>query len=393
MQKVHFILALVAALLLSACSTTPRQEACPAGTQDLPGCPPLSAVDDAEINRIYEARRWLPPKEHGLDLVELSRDAKVPIQSARTKFIGPSPHGAIDSLAVKLWMIENAEHTLDFTYYIFQTDLVGYAMLGALCNAVQRGVDVRVTIDSIGSISGMTHPALRALETCANDAGFMRNQAGELTTRLARVQVVIFNAITKLGNPNRRSHDKMLVKDGSFEAKSAVITGGRNISEDYYGIRSDGTPDPDPFRDAELLVRSHDTAVEEDITVGELSEMYSTVLFLMDKNKRIRPKPGRSNRYRLEREKAQDALNRLKRYDYFRPHLEEMDEYMNSDFHESQIRLAYEVANLKDRNVVRDADENEELNPNSIMHLLRKIGKETAKPRTVRIVSPTKSPT
>lgn len=59
-------------------------------------------------------------------------------------------------------------------------------MLGGLCNAVKRGVDVRIMVDSLGSFS-MGHPALRAVETCAVDAGFMRNAEGELTTKKARV--------------------------------------------------------------------------------------------------------------------------------------------------------------------------------------------------------------
>jgi phosphatidylserine/phosphatidylglycerophosphate/cardiolipin synthase-like enzyme len=41
------------------------------------------------------------------------------------------------SLAAKIWSIENAQHTVDATYYIFKPDLVGYAVLGALCNAVK----------------------------------------------------------------------------------------------------------------------------------------------------------------------------------------------------------------------------------------------------------------
>ena len=255
-------------LLLASCATT-SQKTCPAGTQNLPDCPPLSAIDDPAINELYESRTWLPAKEIEEDLIELGKQADIPVQHARTKFLGPTNHAAIDSLAVKLWMVENARYTIDFTYYIFKTDLIGYAMLGAMCNAVHRGVDIRVTIDSLGSISGGPHTALRALETCADHAGFMRNSEGQLTTRKARVQVVIFNALSKINNPNRRSHDKLLVMDGSFEGRSAVITGGRNISEDYYGIQSDGTADPDPFRDAEILIRSTEIAVEEDITVGE----------------------------------------------------------------------------------------------------------------------------
>jgi phosphatidylserine/phosphatidylglycerophosphate/cardiolipin synthase-like enzyme len=377
-------------VLLTACAATPKPEACPAGTQDLPGCPPLSAIDDPEINAIYEERTWVPARDIEEDLIELGKNAEIPIQHARTKFLGPDDHAAIDSLAVKLWMIENAEHTIDFTYYIFKTDLIGYAMLGAMCNAVQRGVDVRVVVDSAGSISGGAHPALRALETCADRAGFMRNAEGQITTKKARVQVVIFNAISKLGNPNRRSHDKLLVMDGSFEGKSAAITGGRNISEDYYGIRGDGTPDPDPFRDAELLIRSAVGAEEEDITVGELSEAYTTVLFLLDFNKRITPGDSDQDarQYFKERNKAQDALSKLKSYDYFAPHLEEMDEYMVAGFHDSRVRFAHELGNLSDKRVVTEVDRNQERNPNSIMTILGRIGDEMPELRSVRIVSP-----
>ena len=204
--QVPFILASI--LFLASCATAPKQEICPAGTQSLPDCPPLGAVDDPEINEIYERRSWYAPGELERDLIELGKQAEIPVQNARTKFIGPSSHAAIDSLAVKLWMIENAEHTIDFHYYIFKTDMVGYALAGALCNAVKRGVDVRVTVDSLGSFSG-SHSTLKALETCADEAGFMRNGAGQLTTRKARLQAVVFNAISKIGRPNRRSHDKL----------------------------------------------------------------------------------------------------------------------------------------------------------------------------------------
>lgn len=390
MRTVTYLPGVLLALTLVACSTTPKQEVCPAGTQALPGCPPIGAVDDAEINRIYERRTWYSPGEIEQDLVELGKQAEIPVQTARTRYLGPSKHDAIDSLAAKLWMIENAEHTIDFTYYIFKTDLIGYAMLGAMCNAVQRGVDIRVTVDSVGSISGFSHPALRALETCADDADFMRNADGQLTHRKARVQIVVFNAVTKFSNPNRRSHDKLLIKDGQFENKSAVMTGGRNISEDYYGIRGDGSIDPDPFRDAEILIRSHDGVVEEDITVGELSEGYATLLFLMDFNKRIRPYTAENseNQYRRERRKAQEALRTLKSYESFSPHLAEMDQFMNSGFHVSRVRLAHELGNLTDTRVVSDASMNQRANPNSIMEMLGRIADEAPDLTSVRMVSP-----
>jgi hypothetical protein len=130
--------------------------------------------------------------------------------------------------------------------------------------------------------------------------------------------------------------------------------------------------------------------VREDITVGELSEGYATLLFLLDFNKRIRPSTNDSSQkqYWQERKKSQEALARLKSYDYFAPHAEEMDEYMNSGFHHSRVRLAHELGNLTDKRVVANVTRNQEKNPNSIMTILARIGDELPELRSVRIVSP-----
>ena len=34
------------------------------------------------------------------------------------------------------------------------------------------------------------------------------------------------------------------------------MTGGRNMSMSYYGITEDGSPNPDTYMDAEILLRS-----------------------------------------------------------------------------------------------------------------------------------------
>ena len=68
------LLLLTATLLaLASCAVSPRQERCPAGTQNLPDCPPLSAIDDPEINEIYEKRTWIPKKDIDQDLIELGK--------------------------------------------------------------------------------------------------------------------------------------------------------------------------------------------------------------------------------------------------------------------------------------------------------------------------------
>ena len=369
---------LIVALLLNACASFPEQQ-CPAGTQNLPDCPPEGAVDDEKINEIHNLRTWAPPSELEIDPVEYGKQAEIPINSAVARIIGPRHDEALDSLAVKLWLIENAQHTVDVTYYIFKNDLVGYAILGALCNAVKRGVDVRIIVDSLGSMRP-GHSDLRAVETCAEDAGFMRNADGQLTTKKARVQVVIFNAISKL-QFNRRSHDKLLVIDGSFPDRTAVITGGRNISLDYYGINADGTPDLDAFRDLEILLKPGKESANEEYTVGSVSEIYNTLLFLHKGNRRIWPlesddefsEEKYDESYRSHRDKAQASLETLKRFPEIEQRMEIMGRYMHEDFHETQVRLSHQLNNLTSTQVTTKVLENMERNPNSILYLINKI--------------------
>ena len=123
-------------LMLSACTSTPEQRGCVPGGTGLQQCPPEGAVDDAKVNADYKLRTWLPASELDFDPVKKGDEASVPINSARVKVIGPSYEEAVTSLAAKIWLIENALHTVDATYYIFHGDAVGYAMLGAMCNAV-----------------------------------------------------------------------------------------------------------------------------------------------------------------------------------------------------------------------------------------------------------------
>ena len=197
MTKFQRFLAVTLLLWLAGCASTPSGKDCPAGTQKLPDCPPLGAIEDPFITSLYWQRLWQSGDEHQVDVVDVGVDLDIPEQNARAKFLGARSEDALNSLAAKIWMIENAEHTIDATYYIFKRDLIGEAMLGALCNAVQRGVDIRFMVDSVGSIDS-THSGLKALETCADDAGFMRNAQGQLTTKKARIQVVVFNAVSNV---------------------------------------------------------------------------------------------------------------------------------------------------------------------------------------------------
>ncbi len=398
MRPIHRnLLAILPLLLASSCATIPEPQ-CSPGRTDLAHCPPPDAVDDEQINALYELRTWLAPSEQKLDPIQLGAEAEIPVNNAQAKILGPSHDDALNSLAAKIWMIENAEHTVDAMYYIFKRDAAGYALLGAMCNAVKRGVDVRIMVDSLGSFHP-GHSELRALETCADEAGWIRNEQGQVTTRRARVQVVIFNALTKL-KFNRRSHDKLLVVDGHFDDKAYVMTGGRNVSLDYYGIKEDGSKDPHAYRDLEILVRPGKKSDDEKYTVGHVTEIYYTLLFQHRGNSRIRPDKAKTeisderyfDVYKHERNKGQQYLAFIKSLPEIAQRYQAMPAYMSEGFHDSRIRLAHQLSNLTATRVTTDVLGNLERNPNSILYMINAITNQGREDRgrsgTLRIVSP-----
>ena len=396
-EKYFFdIILLIAALLLAAC-TGPQVRECPVGTQYLSDCPPLNAVNDEDVNVLYASRTWIPPRKLTIDPIKMGEDARIPVNEALAKVIGPTIDDALTSLAVKIWMVDNAQHTVDVMYFILERDRLGYALLGALCNAVRRGVDVRIMVDSLGSMHP-SHDELRALETCANEAGYMRNAKGQVTTKKARVQTVIFNALSRF-QFNRRSHDKIIVVDGNFPDKAIVLTGGRNIALNYHGMKEDGSRDPAGWRDLEILVRANQAAEGERVTVGAVSEAYYNLLFLHKGNKRLYPLEDDdddvypiSEAYSKERDKSQENLAFVKSLPEIKKRLEDMPRYMSEEFRNSEVRLAHQLSNLTARDVTTKALENIERNPNSIMYLIRKIVEkrfeEGVTSGTIRMVSP-----
>lgn len=403
MQILRQIMWVAAALLLSACASTgftPEVEPFEAFEK----LSDRTVVDDQQsfIKHLYAARTWVPYKYLSVDPIEFSQRSAAPVNSARTKIIGPSYQDSLHSLAAKLWMIEHAEHTLDLTYYIFKYDPAGYAILGALCNAVQRGVDVRIMVDSLGSLN-MGHEPLRALETCADDAGYIRDTDGRKTPYRARIQAVIINAITSISSwSNRRSHDKLIIKDGSFPGKDMMITGGRNISVDYYGISKDGSRNPDTYLDLEILLRSSQTAGESRgaLTASDVSSAYYTLLFLHKGNLPIHPVLdehddhdfGLGNRYAAYRRRAQEALSFMLNLPAIENIYAAMPSYLAQDYNVSEVRLAHELGNLVSQDVTTNVMNIKSRNLNSIGAILANVIETSSNKGTIdanfRIVSP-----
>lgn len=357
--------------------------ACAGDKDPLVGKP---VINDAFVRKNYEHRSWYPPGEIPFDPIELGENLPMPEKMARAKILGLSHDDAVRSLAVKLWMIDNARYTIDMVYYIFERDTVGYAVLASLCDAVKRGVDVRLMIDSLGSVH-MTHKELHALQSCESEAGFVRNRNGEPTQIRARVQVVIVNALSKLFvHVNRRAHDKLIIVDGHDRQRAMLMTGGRNISSSYYGFHDNGAEDPATFQDMELLLRPTEDESGEKSSIGDISTYYFTLLFLNEENKYLRNGSSRKNDAK-ELARARESLAMIRNLPVFKRHSAEIPEYVAAGYHVSKVRLAHELGNLDNKNVIRDATANISDNINSIQSILSKQGSAEV-PKSLRIVSP-----
>ena len=384
------VLAGLMAFVLQACDTD-VEPTCEGDTMAENNCPQPGAADDPFITELAKRRQWYDSRELGevgIEPAEVARTFDMPVSNAVGKVIPPTDDGSQDSLALKIWMIEQARHTVDAIYYIYHDDLAGHAVLGALCDAVIRGVDVRLVVDAAGSFS-FPKSALRMLDACEEDAGYIRNAEGQPTRQRARVQVAVFNALTNLSaSPNRRSHDKLLITDGEFGDSAFLITGGRNIALDYYGLTEAREFDPLTYRDVELLLRPADAPRKDDI--GVLTSGYFSALFLFKGNRLLEAhhnEPARA-RYRSERTRAREALAKLKQFPAMRERFAKMPVYTSEGLVETRVRLVEQMSHVVDKRVVRDAVDNYLNSPNSVLFVLSEILSQTSAGGQSRICSP-----
>jgi len=85
---------------------------------------------------------------------------------------------------------------------------------------------------------------------------------------------------------------------------------------------------------------------------------------------------------------AMRTLEHLKRLTEINKRMNDMKDYMNTGFYDSEVRLAHELGNLTNRNVVTETQENLEDNPNSITYVLKKLGVQLSDGDVIKIVSP-----
>lgn len=154
-----------------------------------------------------------------------------------------------DALLQRVRLIENAEKEIILSTYSFQSDDSGKIVLGALLDAADRGVDVRVLVDGGESLLSMErNPYFYSLSAHEN------------------AEIRLYNRINLLKpwNSMGRMHDKYLIADNVY------LLGGRNTYDRFLGERRKNSN-----FDRDVLVYCEEP--REDNSVSQLRAYFETV--------------------------------------------------------------------------------------------------------------------
>lgn len=151
------------------------------------------------------ARKRLEPFSAGLKNEKIEKSDRVElIESAE------------DGLRVRKELLESAKESIDISYFTFRDGEVGQMMLGGVLEAADKGVEVRVLLDSLSflaSLTGEFKDLIYGLDSHEN------------------IDFKFYDPVNPLFpfNWNKRLHDKMILIDDNL-----ALIGGRNIADNYY---------------------------------------------------------------------------------------------------------------------------------------------------------------
>jgi putative cardiolipin synthase len=138
------------------------------------------------------------------------------------------------AIRARMALADVAQSSIDAQYFMWASDRLGRALLAHVLAAADRGVRVRLLIDDY-------HDAGRDLALATLDAH--PNVEVRVFNPFVRGRLRLPQFIGRFAELNRRMHNKLFIVDGQ-----AAIVGGRNITDDYFGLGHEID-----FRDFDLL--------------------------------------------------------------------------------------------------------------------------------------------
>lgn len=158
-----------------------------------------------------------------------------------------------DALLSRVRMIQNAQSEIILSTFDFMSDESGRIMIGALCEAAEKGVKVEVLVDGFDGVLHMKwNPYFYALSANENVTLMMYNEINPFT---------MYKGMARM-------HDKYLIVD-----RQIYMLGGRNTFNYFLGDYSNYKN-----YDRDVLVwRRRPAAQQENASVNELLAYYETV--------------------------------------------------------------------------------------------------------------------
>lgn len=145
------------------------------------------------------------------------------------------------SLAAFYQAIASAQKTIDVATYEFEPcDAVTKVLMDAISKKAKSGVKVRIVLEGYY----VKDPKRTQFANWAMQAGKPKPDAKE-----SNIEVRKHGTSTLLAGDASRNHSKIFVVDGG-QAGSTLITGGRNLTDQYFGLSSSLN-----YLDQDLLVR------------------------------------------------------------------------------------------------------------------------------------------
>ncbi|MFN9069001.1 MAG: phospholipase D-like domain-containing protein, partial [Bdellovibrionales bacterium] len=171
-----------------------------------------------------------------------------------------------EALAAIVKMIRETESTLDFSTFIIKPDEAGRIIISELLKAAQRGVKIRMIVDSYGSFKSIRTD----LKILAKHPNVELTSFNSLTNWLRYSKTFLGWLLDKFGFPvkdrsnnklfHNRLHDKIIVSDRGL-TNMLVMIGGRNAGEEYFGIGKSKKL-KNAFLDLNVLIRPKDPKSE-----------------------------------------------------------------------------------------------------------------------------------
>ncbi len=161
----------------------------------------------------------------------------------------------VEAFYARWRMLGNAKHSIDISYFIFDRDPIGNAILGMLLKKAREGVKIRLILDARGC--GDFAKKIKS-QDYLQELAAEKNAAVKIFNPIHKALPAIFSDVRNLISSN---HQKIIIVDGG-----TLITGGRNISAHYL---ADPRDYKEAYRDTDVLIQSAELCEQLTMTFEE----------------------------------------------------------------------------------------------------------------------------